>query len=125
MKGYDFHLSAAPVESTGGGDRDDLPPPQRLLAAQDALRAVSQAAKTTVSLGTKLQELMGWLLRSEERLAGQVAQGAPNYQEQQRLEENLRSCVREMRRGRELSLGYKQRAGEVLTEAARLAGVQP
>ncbi|XP_059899571.1 uncharacterized protein si:ch73-345f18.3 isoform X1 [Gadus macrocephalus] len=123
MKGYDFHLSAAPVESAEV--RDNEPPPQRLLSAQDELRAVSQAAKMTVSLGTKLQELIGWLLRSEEKLAGQVAKAAPNYQERRRLEENLQACLREMRRGKELSVGYKQRAGEVLNEAAQLAGVEP
>ncbi|CAL8296419.1 unnamed protein product [Lota lota] len=123
IKGYDFSLSAVPLES--GEDWDNKPPPQRLQLAQDALRGVSQAAKMTVSLGTKLQELIGWLLRSEERLAGQVAKVALSYQEQQRLEGNLQVCLREMRRGKELSLGYKQRAGEVLNEASQLAGVEP
>ncbi|CAL8294094.1 unnamed protein product [Merluccius merluccius] len=125
MKGYDFSLSAVPLQESGeDGDNRPPPVPGRLQSAQDALRGVSQAAKMTVSVGTKLQELIGWLLRSEERLAEQVAKAAPTYQERQRLEENLQNNLRETRRGRQLSLEYKQSAGEVLNEAAQLAGVE-
>ncbi|KAJ3609536.1 hypothetical protein NHX12_024056 [Muraenolepis orangiensis] len=127
IKGYDFSLSAVPLEPGKGEDRvgdAERPLPQRLRSAQEALRAASQAAKMTVSAGTKLQELIGWLLRSEERLAERVVTAAPNHQERRRLEENLQASLAEMRRGKELSLGYKRSAGEVLAEAARLAGAQ-
>ncbi|XP_071776291.2 uncharacterized protein LOC139927891 [Centroberyx gerrardi] len=119
MKGYDFSLSVVPLGSEGEQD-EPLPPHLRL--AQGELRAASQDAKATVSVGTKLQELIGWLLRSEERMAELVREAAPTYQEQGRLDENLKETMKEVRRAKELSLGYKQRAGEVLTEAAQIAG---
>ncbi|KAM4631395.1 uncharacterized protein ACJ7VT_000858 [Polymixia lowei] len=115
MKGYDFSLSVVPLGS------EELPPPH-LRLAQDELKGVSHDAKATISVGTKLQELIGWLLRSEERMAEQVKEAAPNYQEQRRLGENLQESLKEVRRAKELLLGYKQQAGEVLTEVAQIVG---
>ncbi|XP_062343065.1 uncharacterized protein si:ch73-345f18.3 isoform X2 [Osmerus eperlanus] len=120
IKGYDFSLTVVPLSSETD---PELSLPPRLRLAQEVLKGVSQGAKATVASGTKLQELTGWLLRSEDRLAEQVRQAAPTYQEQCRLEENLKETMQEVRRAKELSLGYRKQAGEVLSEAAQIAGV--
>ncbi|XP_029919089.1 uncharacterized protein LOC115367457 isoform X2 [Myripristis murdjan] len=121
MKGYDFSLSVAPL---GSKDETEEPLPPHLRLAQEEVRAASQSAKVTVSVGTKLQEMIGWLLHCEEQMAEQVREAAPSYQEQGRLDENLKESMKEVRRAKELSLGYKQQAGEVLTEAAQIAGTK-
>ncbi|XP_056154785.1 uncharacterized protein si:ch73-345f18.3 [Lampris incognitus] len=120
MKGYDFSLFVV-LLSPKGELEETLPPCLQL--AQDELKSVSLAAKAIISVGTKLQELIGWLLRSEEQMAEQVKEAAPNYQEQQRLDENLQESLKEVMRAKEMSLKYKQQAGEVLTEAAQMAGI--
>ncbi|XP_046874680.1 uncharacterized protein si:ch73-345f18.3 isoform X2 [Hypomesus transpacificus] len=119
IKGYDFSLTVVPLSSE---TEPDLSLPPRLRLAQEVLKGVSKSAKATVASGTKLKELTGWLLRSEERMAEQVRQAAPTYQEQCRLEENLKETMQEVRRAKELSLGYRKQAGEVLSEAAQIAG---
>ena len=120
IKGYDFSLSVVPVGSEGESEEEPLPPHLRL--AQDELRGASETAKATISKGTTLQEMIGWLLRSRDQMAAQVNSAAPTYQEQGRLSENLKENMQEVRRAKELSLGYRQQAGEVLTEAAQIAG---
>ncbi|XP_076005891.1 uncharacterized protein LOC143000455 isoform X2 [Genypterus blacodes] len=122
MKGYGFTLSVVPLES--GTETDENPLPRRLQLAQEELKAASQSVKATISVGTKLQEMIGWLLRSEERMAEQVKEATGTYQEQRRLDENLKENMKEVRRAKELSLTYRQQAGEVFTEAATIAGVQ-
>ncbi len=120
IKGYDFSLNVVPVGSEGESEGEPLPPHLRL--AQDEMKGTSESAKATISKGTTLQELIGWLLRSKDQMAEQVKAAAATYQEQGRLIENLEENMKEVRRAKELSLGYRQRAGEVLTEAAEIAG---
>lgn len=104
------------------GECDDEPLPPHLKLAQDELRGASEKVRATISKGTALQELFGWLLRSKDQMADQVKGAAPTYQEQGRLTENLEENMREVKRAKELSMDYRQRAGEVLTEAAQIAG---
>ncbi|XP_059205526.1 uncharacterized protein si:ch73-345f18.3 [Centropristis striata] len=117
MKGYDFSLNVAPVDES---EEEPLPP--HLHLALEEVKGISESAKATISKGTTLQELISWLLRSKEQMAEQVKGAAATYQEQGRLYENLEENLNEVRRAKELSLEYKQRAGEVLTEAAQIAG---
>ncbi|TNN85837.1 hypothetical protein EYF80_004084 [Liparis tanakae] len=117
MKGYDFTLNVVPV---GEGEEKPLPP--HLQLAQDEIKGIYESAKVTISKYTTLQELTGWLLRNKDQMAEQVKGAAVNYQEQGRLNENLEENLKEVSRAKELSLGYKQRAGEVLTDAAQIAG---
>ncbi|XP_073319667.1 uncharacterized protein [Pagrus major] len=120
IKGYDFSLNVVPVGFEGESEEEPLPPHLRL--AQDDLKGTSESAKATISKGTTLQEMIGWLLRSKDPMAEQVNGAAATYQEQGRLNENLEENIKEVRRAKELSLGYRQQAGEVLTEAAQIAG---
>ncbi|XP_044191670.1 uncharacterized protein si:ch73-345f18.3 [Thunnus albacares] len=120
MKGYDFSLCVIPVGSEGESEEEPMSPLLRL--AQDELKGTSESAKATISKGTTLQELIGWLLRSKDQMAEQVKGAAATYQEQGRLNENLEENMKEVRRAKELSLNYRQQAGEVLTEAAEITG---
>lgn len=117
MKGYDFSLSVDPVRSSEG---KALPP--GLTLAQKELKGTSESAKATISKGTALLELIGWLLRCQDQMAERVKEAAQTHQEQGRLKENLEENMREVRRAKELSQGYRQRAGDILTEAAQIAG---
>lgn len=120
IKGYDFSLDVVPVGFGGGSEEEPMPPHLRL--AQDELKGTSESAKATISKGTTLQEMIGWLLRSKDPMAEQVKGAAATYQERGRLNENLEENMKEARRAKELSLGYRQQAGAVLTEAAEIAG---
>ncbi|XP_070841173.1 uncharacterized protein [Chaetodon trifascialis] len=120
IKGYDFSLSVVPVTSEKDSEEEPLPP--HLQLAQNELKGTSESAKATISKGTTLQELIGWLLRCRDQMAEQVKGAAATFQEQGRLNDNLEENIKEVRRAKELSLGYRQQAGEVLTEAAQIAG---
>ncbi|KAG5264329.1 hypothetical protein AALO_G00252530 [Alosa alosa] len=115
MKGYDFSLAVVPNDEV----------PSKLRSSQDNIRGLCQASKAIVAAGTKLQEMIGWLTKTEEQLANQVLEEAPAYQEQQRLEDNLKKNLQECRRARELSTAYREQAGKILNEAALLSGVNP
>ncbi|XP_037119252.1 uncharacterized protein si:ch73-345f18.3 [Syngnathus acus] len=117
MKGYDFSLSVDPVDSDGAL----IPPTLRLV--QEDLKCASENSKAAISKGAILQELIGWLLRSKDKIAEQVKKVAETYQEQGRLNENLENNMKEVSRAKELSLKYRQHAEEVLTQAAQIAGV--
>ncbi|XP_030003819.1 uncharacterized protein LOC115428747 isoform X2 [Sphaeramia orbicularis] len=121
LKGYDFFLCVVPVESENTSDESE-PLPSHLQMAVDELKNTSECAKATISKGTSLQELIGWLLRSKDQMADQVKAAVQTYQEQQRLDENLKENMKEVTRAKELSLEYRRRAGDVLTEAAQIAG---
>ncbi|XP_070702324.1 uncharacterized protein [Pempheris klunzingeri] len=121
IKGYDFSLCMVPVGSRGESEEEESLPPH-LQLAENELKGTSETAKATISKGTTLQELIGWLLRSKDQMAKQVKGAATTYQERGRLSENLEENMKEVRRAKELSLGYRQQAGEVLTEAAEIAG---
>nr|XP_020462470.1 uncharacterized protein LOC109963898 isoform X2 [Monopterus albus] len=120
IKGYDFSLSVVPVELEGNSEEEPLPPLLQL--AQNEMRGTSQSAKATVSKGTTLQELAGWLLRSSDRMTKQVQEVASSHQEQGRLIVNLEENMREVSRAKDLSADYRKQAGEVLSEAAQIAG---
>ncbi|KAM3596040.1 uncharacterized protein V6R79_007347 [Siganus canaliculatus] len=118
LNGYDFFLNVVPVVS----EEEPLPPHLKL--AQDEVKCTSDSAKATISKGTALQELIGWLLRSKNQIAEQVNEAADTFQEKRRLTDNLEENVVEVRRAKELSNEYRQRAGEVLTDAAQIAGAK-
>lgn len=120
MKGYDFSLAVDPV---GSDENEDKPLPAALRWAQDEIKALSDHAKATVSMGTTLQELIGWLLRSHGPMAEQVKRAAETYQEHGRLSENLEENLREVRRAKEFSQRYRKQAADVYTEAAQIAAV--
>ncbi|XP_062386014.1 uncharacterized protein si:ch73-345f18.3 isoform X2 [Sardina pilchardus] len=115
MKGYDFSLAVVPNDEV----------PSKLRRTQDSIRGLCQASKAIVAASTKLQEMIGWLTKAEEQLANQVLEVAPAYQEQRRLEDNLKENLQECRRARELSATYREEAGKILNEAALLSGVNP
>lgn len=118
IKGYDFSLSVIPIGK--GGKCEEMSPDLQFV--QDEMKCTSESTKATISKGTTLQELIGWLLRSKDQMTEQVKRAAETYQEQRRLIENLEENLKEVRRAKELSLKYRQQAGEVLSEAAQIAG---
>ncbi|KAL2080640.1 hypothetical protein ACEWY4_024433 [Coilia grayii] len=115
MKGYDFSLAVVPNSEV----------PAKLHSSQESIRALCQASKAIVAAATKLQEMIGWLTKAEEQLSNQVLQVAPAYQEQRRLEDNLRENLQQCHRARELSSAYREEAGKLLNEVALLSGVNP
>ncbi|XP_061839236.1 uncharacterized protein [Nerophis lumbriciformis] len=117
MKGYDFYLSAA---SRGGNNELSVCRAVRL--AQEEVKCLSENTKAAISKGTTLQELIGWLLRSKVQMAEQVKKVAGTYQERGRLIENLEENMKEVSRAKELLLKYRHDAGEVLSQAAHIAG---
>lgn len=120
LNGYDFSLSVVPLGSAGGHTEEVLPPHLKL--AQDEFKDASDSAKATISKGTAIQELIGWLLRSTDQMAERVKGAAATYQEQRRLSDNLERNVKEVRRAKDLSQRYRQIATEVLSEVAHIAG---
>lgn len=109
-----------PLKSAGESEEEPLPPHLKL--AQGEIKAVSENAKATISKGTALQEMIGWLLRTQGPMAEQVKRDATTYQEQGRLSGNLEENMNEVRRAKEMSLEYRKQAGEVFTEVAQIAG---
>ncbi|XP_029023137.1 uncharacterized protein si:ch73-345f18.3 [Betta splendens] len=120
MRGYDFYLSVVPVGLEDESEAKMLPPCLR--TAQSELRGTCERAKATISKGTTLQELIGWLLRSRDQMSNRVNEATPSYQERGRLNENLEENMKEVRRAKDLSMKYRQQAGEVFVEAAQIAG---
>lgn len=118
LKGYDFSLSVIPVRS----ESENEPLPYPLLRAIEGVKDISDSAKATISKGTALQELVGWLLRSKDQMADQVKEVAENFQERGRLTENLKENMNEVVRAKELSMEYRQKAGQLFIEAADIAG---
>lgn len=120
VKGYDFYLDLTPVRSAGENEEEAMPP--HLELAQGEMKVVSDSAKATISKGTALQEMIGWLLRTHGQMTEQVKRDASTFQEQGRLSGNLEENMNEARRAKEMSLEYRKQAGEVFTEVAQLAG---
>lgn len=118
LKGYDFSLSVVAVKSEGEVE----PLPYALQRAMDGIKDISDSAKATISKGTALQELVSWLLRSKDQMADQVRGAAETFQEQGRLTENLKENMNEVVRAKELSIEYRQKAGQLFIEAADIAG---
>ncbi|XP_077599110.1 uncharacterized protein LOC144214531 [Stigmatopora nigra] len=121
MKGYDFSLSVVPVNPNPEDNTFGLPPALKL--AQENVKCASENTKATISKGTTLQEMIDWLLRSKVKIAERVEKVAETYQEKGRLDENLEKNMKQVRKAKELSMKYRELAGEVLTEAALIAGV--
>ncbi|KAF7221719.1 uncharacterized protein si:ch73-345f18.3 isoform X2 [Nothobranchius furzeri] len=119
MKCYDFSLTVEPVQE----EHDEQPLPPNLKLAQDEIKGLSDSAKATVSKGTPLQQLISWMLQGQGQMAQQVKEAAGTFQEQGRLTANLDENIKEVRRAKELSLGYRKVAAEVYNEAAQIAGV--
>lgn len=103
-------------------EHTEEPLPPHLKLAQSEFKNASDSAKATISKGTAIQELIGWLLRSSGQMAEQVKGAAATYQEQSRLTDNLEKNVKEVKRAKDLSQGYRQSATEVLSEVAEIAG---
>lgn len=115
MKGYDFSLAVTP----------DDPVPDKLKRTQENIKELCQAVKAIVALGPKLEEMINWLLKSEESLTQKVNQEAKTHQESKRLGDNLRENLRQASRGQELSPRYREAAGKLFNEVALLSGVTP
>lgn len=104
------------------GENEEEAQPPHLKLAQGEMKVVSDSAKATISKGTALQEMIGWLLRTQGQMAEQVKREATTFQEQGRLSGNLEENMSEARRAKEMSLEYRRQAGEVFTEVAQVAG---
>nr|XP_015213630.1 PREDICTED: uncharacterized protein LOC107078710 isoform X2 [Lepisosteus oculatus] len=114
MKGYDFSLVVQPDATSA-----------KLLEAQEQVRRASQGSKSVAAAGTKLQEMISSVLQGEALLSRRVKEASQTYQEQVRVEANLRDNLLEVRRARELSAQYRKEAGALLNEVAQLAGITP
>lgn len=118
LNGYDFSLCVVPVRTVCENESV----PYSLQRAIDGVQDISENAKATISKGTALQELVGWLLRSKDQMAAQVEGAAETFQEQGRLTENLKENMNEVLRAKQLSMEYRQKAGQLFIEAADIAG---
>ncbi|KAK3512069.1 hypothetical protein QTP70_030141, partial [Hemibagrus guttatus] len=58
LKGYDFSLAVTPGDLL----------PDKLKQTQENIKELCQAAKAIMSLGPKLEEMINWLLKSEQSL---------------------------------------------------------
>ncbi|XP_072303214.1 uncharacterized protein [Eucyclogobius newberryi] len=120
LKGYDFSLCV--IHTSSDDENHAEPLPYHLRRAIDEFKDISEAAKAIIAKGTTLQELIGWLLRCKDHMAEQVKGAAITFQEQGRLSENLKENMNEIVRAKELSMEYRQKAGELFIEAADIAG---
>ncbi|KAK3532526.1 hypothetical protein QTP86_023749 [Hemibagrus guttatus] len=115
LKGYDFSLAVTPGDLL----------PDKLKQTQENIKELCQAAKAIMSLGPKLEEMINWLLKSEQSLTDKVNAEAKTHQESTRLRGNLRENLHEASRAKELSPHYREEAGKLYNEVARLSGVKP
>ncbi|KAJ8273928.1 hypothetical protein GJAV_G00107030 [Gymnothorax javanicus] len=109
MQGYDLTLLVSGEGSAG------------LQQAQEHVSTLAQAAKAVVAAGPRLQSVIGWVLQGEEQMVTQVRMANPSFQEQLRVESNLRENVQAARWAGELSARYRHEAGALLTEAATVS----
>ncbi|XP_056335843.1 uncharacterized protein si:ch73-345f18.3 [Danio aesculapii] len=115
VKGYDFSLTV----------RSDTEISGKLKRTQESIAEMSKAAKAVISVATKLQEMMVWLLKAEESMIQQVEAAESRHQERKRLLDNLKKNLVETQRAKELSPKYRKEAGNLLNEAAVLSGITP
>ncbi|KAI1902534.1 hypothetical protein AGOR_G00045740 [Albula goreensis] len=78
MKGYDFALVVSDAV------------PAELQQAQEQIGALCRAVKAIMAAGPRLQGMVSWVLQEEQHLAQRVKEGSPGYQDQLRVEANLR-----------------------------------
>ncbi|KAG7457446.1 hypothetical protein MATL_G00227120 [Megalops atlanticus] len=112
MKGYEFSLEVS----------GEVPP--ELQRAQESVSSLCQAVKAITAAGPRLQGMIRWLLQSEEQLRQRVTDASPNFQQQLRVQANLRENLQGVRRVQVRSAQYREEAGAVLSEAAKLAETQ-
>ncbi|XP_042601274.1 uncharacterized protein si:ch73-345f18.3 isoform X2 [Cyprinus carpio] len=115
VKGYDFSLMV----------RSEAEIPSELKRTQENVNELSRAAKSVISVSTKLHKMIDSLLRDEDSMVSQIKDAESRHQEQRRLVDNLRENLREARRAKELSPKYREEAGNLLNEAALLSGITP
>ncbi|XP_067281882.1 uncharacterized protein si:ch73-345f18.3 [Pseudorasbora parva] len=115
VKGYDFILMV----------RSEAEIPNDLKMTQENITEMSKATKAIISVATKLQEMIDWLLKEEDSLTKQVEAAESRHQERKRLVDNLKENLREARRAKEMSPTYRKEAGNLLNEAAVLSGITP
>ncbi|XP_048059604.1 uncharacterized protein si:ch73-345f18.3 isoform X3 [Megalobrama amblycephala] len=115
VKGYDFTLMV----------RSEAEIPNDLKRTQENITELSKAAKAVISVATKLQEMIDWLLKAEDTMTKQVEAAESRHQERKRLVDNLKENLREVRRAKEKSPKYRKEAGNLLNEAAVLSGITP
>lgn len=115
VKGYDFTLVV----------RSEAEIPDKLKRTLEDFTELSKAAKGVMSVGTKLQEMIDSLLQAEEGITRQVEEAQSIYQERKRLVDNLKENLREAKRAKELSPKYRNEAGDLLKEVAKLSGITP
>ncbi|XP_077050970.1 uncharacterized protein LOC143701518 [Siphateles boraxobius] len=115
VKGYDFTLMV----------RSEAEIPNALKMTKDNITELSKATKAIISVATKLQEMIDWLLKKEDSMTKQVESTENNPQDKKRLLDNLKENLREARRAKETSPKYRKEAGNLLNEAAVLSGITP
>ncbi|ROI69374.1 hypothetical protein DPX16_14314 [Anabarilius grahami] len=115
VKGYDFTLMV----------RSEAEIPNDLKRTQENITELSKAAKAVISVATKLQEMIDWLLKAEDTMTKQVEAAESRHQEQKRLVDNLKENLREAQRAKERSPKYRKEAGNLINEAAELSGITP
>lgn len=115
VKGYDFTLMV----------RSEAEIPNDLKMTKGNITELSKATKAIISVATKLQEMIDWLLKKEESMTTQLETTDHSHQDKKRLLDNLKENLREARRAKELSPKYRKEAGNLLNEAAVLSGITP
>lgn len=103
--------------------RSEAEIPSELKRMQENITELSRAAKSVISVSTKLHEMIDSLLRDEVSMISQIRDAESRHQEQKRLLDNLRENLREASRAKELSPKYRKEAGNLLNEAALLSGI--
>lgn len=115
VKGYDITLMV----------RSQAEIPDDLKMTQENIAELSKATKAVMSVGTKLQGMIDWLLKEENNMTIRVKDAESSHLEQKRLVENLKENLREARRVKEMSPKYRKEAGNLLNEATVLSGITP
>lgn len=113
MQGYNFSVVVTPESA----------PDIKLQEAQELMKNLSQASKSIAAASTKLQEMITSALHSEIEITHRVKEAKRPYQEQIRVEANLKENFQELKRIKQLSSQYREEASSLLNEMARLAGI--
>ncbi|KAK6491182.1 hypothetical protein HHUSO_G5932 [Huso huso] len=113
MQGYNFSVVVKPESA----------PDIKLQEAQELMKNLNQASKSIAAASTKLQEMITSALHSEMEITHRVKEAKRPYQEQIRVEANLKENFQEVKRIKQLSSQYREEASSLLNEMARLAGI--
>ncbi|XP_018606000.1 uncharacterized protein LOC108933427 isoform X2 [Scleropages formosus] len=112
MKGYEFSLVLS----------SDIVP-EKLQKAQEWVKTLCLTAKAITATSTKLQEMIKWVLQSEEDFMRQVKKATPNFLDQRRVESNLNEDLKEVKRAKQQSKKYGQEAGDLVNEVVHLTSI--